>query len=247
MRLSIDNIIDKHKDCSAIVLCHGPSLNSITNNLEYFKNSGSILIGCNEWFCFYKTVPNYWVVASSEFTIERHFRTINKYSESTLVYADSVDTINKEKANSLLKNNYISYDQRHFNNKECGWVHEDGSKPKCCDNIEKGRLTIQEILRNYCNGDICYSGGSTVALHCIALSILLGCKNIYLYGIDLDYRLGYANNNAGMINLVQENWFDPHMDINMNDFKSIKNLAKRNDVMFYPFSLNEKINDIFRN
>ena len=58
----------------------------------------------------------------------------------------------------------------------------------CCKNIINNRLTIQEELMKYTKSEIHYSSANTVAMHMLAFSILLGCKTIYLFGLDLNYK-----------------------------------------------------------
>jgi len=68
-------------------------------------------------------------------------------------------------------------------------------KGKCCHRIVKGRKTIQEMLQEYSGHEDHYSTASSVTFHMIALAIIMGCEKIYIAGMDLDYNLGYANDN----------------------------------------------------
>lgn len=67
---------------------------------------------------------------------------------------------------------------------------------KCCDRIDNSRLTIQEHLQKVSGLDQHYSTADTVAFHAIAFAIIMGCNPIYISGMDLNYRKGYATTQA---------------------------------------------------
>jgi len=73
-----------------------------------------------------------------------------------------------------------------------GWAGFD-LYGRCCEQIDKEDVTLQEHLQQETRYDKHYSTGDTVALHAIAFAILMGCNPIYLSGVDLSYKLGYAN------------------------------------------------------
>ena len=78
-----------------------------------------------------------------------------------------------------------------------GWAGFD-LYGRCCKDIDKSQLTIQEYLQTLTKNEKHYSTGDTVALHAIAFAIIMGCNPIYVSGVDLDYSQGYANEIKGI-------------------------------------------------
>ena len=75
----------------------------------------------------------------------------------------------------------------------------------------------------------------------LALSILLGCKKIYITGIDLDYNKGYYNTNV-----TNHDSFDPYLNNILNDFRIIRDSAKNLGVEIYNTSDTSPLNIIFK-
>ncbi|MDD5650739.1 MAG: DUF115 domain-containing protein [Candidatus Nanoarchaeia archaeon] len=201
MRLNLNNIINRHKNIPALVIAHGPSLNEYLPILDQLKQKGIILIDCNEFYDFHKVNPTYWCFASSVLRIDNQINYINK-TDSVIVYANSVDFTNKNWIEQNIKTDIIAYDQRHFQYKTCNELMQSSLKNYggyswnglCCNNIDRTRLTIQEELQKMTMYSKHYKTGDSIAVHELALAVLLGCNPVYFIGIDLDYRLGYANN-----------------------------------------------------
>jgi len=174
MRLEFRNIINKHKNKPCVFLAHGGSLDKYDIG-EITKDK--VIVACNMWFRHFTFVPDYWVLCNMVTTVpvvSEKLKSIydKKKKKPILCYADSVDETNKKSADKILNGmDYLSYDQRNFDN--------------------KNRKTIQEELQNYCKQQQHFSTGHTVAVYAIALCILLGCNPIEIYGLDLDYRTGY--------------------------------------------------------
>ena len=192
MKLKIADIIDKHKGKKCIVIGHGASLNPYIKELKKYKDAGYIIIGCNNWSEFYPDcTPHYWLNANTVDNVTNQMSLINQY-KPVWVYADSVDLKSKEWIDKNIEVDYLPYDQRHFGSQKCDVCDTFGCVSSLTD-----RLTIQEELQMYTGHNVHYSTGDTVALHSIAFGIIMGCSEIYLMGIDLDYRAGYAKNNSG--------------------------------------------------
>lgn len=222
MEIDFESFFNKHTNSKALVLGHGPSLNPHISKIEEYRNNGYVIIGCNDWFWFYDNAPDYWINANPQDTPKTYQKYINS-NDTIFVYADSVDSTDPEWVRNNI-NKYSTYDQRHFNNQKC-----DRCNDKC---VIKNRKTIQEYLRDYTGYDKLYSTGDSVAVHMLAFSILIGCKEICYTGIDLDYKLGYATN--------KEN----HKPINPVGFDGIRNNIL-NDIDIIISSAN-KINAIVK-
>jgi hypothetical protein len=161
-----------------------------------------------------------------------------KLPNTTIVHSDSVDIKPRWWIEQKLKNlNYIGYDQRHFNNQKCN------NFPNGCDNFIEGRLTIQEELQKFTNNVEKYSAGDTVAVHMLALSILLGCKKIYVSGVDLDYKKGYFGSYMTPISATE---FDSTIPNILNDFRIINDSAKRIGVEIINTSLDSRLSEILK-
>lgn len=223
-KLSFNDIIDKEKGKTAIVIGLGPSLNGDIETIKgLYDNDDYILIGCNDYDLMTDLYIDYWVHANSIDTVGKNHKRYNS-RDSLLVYADSVDSTNKILVDRLLSVDYLAYDQRHFNGMHCTWGKGTGGRHICCGNMEEGRLTIQEELMRYTNHEKHYGGGDTVALHMVSLAILLGCKEIFLTGIDLDYSKGYINGGKSFDS------FNQYLPRILDDFTIIKDSANSVDV-----------------
>ena len=220
IQYNFEQIKNKHLNKTAFICGLGPSL---SDTIEYItKNRNEIvLISCNDIDINTNLKPDYWVFANSLQTFPFMLERFKKYEGTTIVHSDSVDSTPREwieKNSSGL--NYIGYDQRHFNNSKCN------NCPNGCKNFIDGRLTIQEELQKFTNYDLRYSTGDTVAIHMLALSILLGCNKIFISGVDLDYKKGYYNSYMRPHSVIE---FDVCINNILNDFKiindSVKNLG----------------------
>ena len=223
VRLEISNIINKHAYQPAIILGHAPSLDAIKDDLLKYKEAGYILMGVNQWFDLYPTVPNYWTMASTVDTPMNYMKVINTCKLDVL-YADSVDLVDKEWLDTVCENDYLAFDQRHFKGKECSVCNTFG----CSKYLNTRRLTLQEELMKYTKSNFHYGSGSTGCLHACAFAILMGCDPIYITGIKLDYRVGYANRLNPDVSFspdVKETDFDELKDSVLIDFQTIKNSA----------------------
>jgi len=103
MKLEFKNVLNRHKGRPALILAHGPSLDKIRHYIN--RRRDWILIGCNRWHMFYDVPPHYWVTATPGYsTVERQIDKINQYKDkTTLVYADSVDLVDRDWVASAVK------------------------------------------------------------------------------------------------------------------------------------------------
>ena len=211
------DIINKEKNKTAVICGLGPSL---SNNIDYIRNNRKdlVVISCNDVDLNTDLVPDYWVFANSVQTAPSMVNRFKNYPNTTIVHSDSVDTTPREWLKENLSDmDYVGYDQRHFDNSKCRYC------PNGCDNFIENRLTIQEELQKFTNYNFRYGPGDTVAIHMTALAILLGCKKIYITGVDLDYKKGYYNSNRPPMLSTE---FDPFLSNILRDFKIIDDSAK---------------------
>lgn len=243
--LSLADIIDSRKGKTAIVFAHGPSAKEHVVDLvakskdkdKYcFISMGEIDI--METNLKVKFHMDFWVMANTQMTIEKNATRFNSHPESTLVWADTADRTPYSFAMKTLKIPHLPYDQRHFNNQKCEnckvpLIGKDGKGfwvPMSC-RVIPDRNTIQETLQNYTSYNDHYGTGSTVALHATNLGILLGCKEVHIYGVDLSYKNGYvdgATRNAAT--------FDNEIEAIIKDFDIINKSAHNVGVRLVNFS-----------
>lgn len=192
----MSDIIDKHKGSVAVVDLFGPSGKIHRDTIDLLAKEKQIIrLSCNNWWEHLPSSPppDYWVLASNVDTVSRYLSEINKHKETTtLCYASSVDrTTLGGSVLKMLEADYLPYDQKHHDGLP---LPEWCCGPKGCEAvIVSGRLTIQQELEKLSGYSPRYGSGDTVAVHMIAFAILMGCKTIYLNGLDLDYGKGYAN------------------------------------------------------
>lgn len=209
MRLEMPDIINRHTGKIAYVVGNGPSAKStiehlITSKRNYDENR-EVVLCCNDIDILLENIgftlddlrPNYWVLANPGMTVENYYNRFNAMKTyggcllngDSVVYSTSTNLI--DVSDEILEVNFLGYDQRHFEGKTCPDV------APCCiknmNNIIKGRKTIQETLQEYTGHSMRYGSGSTVAVHMLAFAVIMGCKTIYISGVDLDYNLGYLD------------------------------------------------------
>ena len=132
MKLSIEDIIDKHKNQPCVVTCHGPSLTPYIQKITDLQKQGKILrIDVNEWYDFFNVKPDYWVVSNGEFTIENSIKVNDLWKERNyppdlfneygipLFYNMTADLTSPEFVDQNLKCDYLSYDTKHFKGHDC--------------------------------------------------------------------------------------------------------------------------------
>jgi len=216
-KLDFDDIVNSQTGKIGFVLGTGPSLKKYLKQFEELSNNKEkyCFVSCNDWDIMTKIKVDYWVVANSVFTVKSRHQRFNAKPNTILVYADSVDLTPRNQVQNLLKNKYLPYDQRHFNNKVCP------KRGKCCLNQISGRLTIQEYLKKISKALTIYGCGDTVAVHMLSTAVILGCNPIYMVGVDLDYTKGYVDG----ISKNTHN-FEQYMDRTRESFKIITESAE---------------------
>jgi hypothetical protein len=74
----------------------------------------------------------------------------------------------------------------------------------------------------------------------LALAILLGCKKIYICGVELNYSLGYVSPD-----FTNYSSFNPHLDEILTDFEIIKQSAEKINVEIQNLSDMSHLKKIF--
>jgi len=132
MQLTYEDIIDRHKGQPCVVTGHGPSLDGVKEELSKSHASGNLLRLClNNWFDYYDTPPDYWVLSSTEFTLQNGLENTawwqsrrypkNAYNTYNIpiFFNDSADLTDLGLIDRLLKPDYLPYDSKHFKGHKC--------------------------------------------------------------------------------------------------------------------------------
>lgn len=223
MKLELTSLLNKEVNKSAMVIGLGPSLRNHIDKIKSLPRDKFVIIGCNDIDTATTISFDYWVWANSESTIEKTYPRLNS-KKAIVVYSDSVDLTPRDKVNKVLTADYWPYDQRHHNAAKCGGG-------RCCNHIIPGRLTIQEEFRNYTKSTDLNTNCDTVAIPMMYLAVLLGCKKVYVTGVDLDYAGGYVD---GKKNVHAGNkWRDQFQPRILDSIKTINKCSKNIGVNVY--------------
>ena len=173
MKLARHDIIGAHKNKPGLVVGHGPSFNKVIDQYDKYKEK-FIIIETNDWYSFHETAPQYWLMANNVMTIKTEVDKINSNLSTKLLYANSVDLTSEKWRDSHIKANYFPYFERGMH----------------------GPNDIRKILSEYSGLKSRYKGVGTSVVHSLAFSVVMGCNPIYICGVDLDYKKGFAKHNS---------------------------------------------------
>jgi hypothetical protein len=133
MKLKIENVINKHRGEPCVLALHGPSLNPYLKKIQELQKIGYKRISVNQWYDYFESKPDYWVVSNTEFTIYNSVapnwfwdtynkgwpkNIFNKYN-IPLLYSDVADLTSTEFIEQNLHCDYLPYDTKHFKNRNC--------------------------------------------------------------------------------------------------------------------------------
>tara|TARA_R110000824_G_scaffold3253_2_gene15453 strand:- start:8886 stop:9827 length:942 start_codon:yes stop_codon:yes gene_type:complete len=119
MKLDYKDVLNKHTNIPAVVAAHGPSLNKDKNKIEQLQEEGKIIrLSLNNWFYFFDSKPDYWILASSVDTVKSLMKEINEYNVP-IFFADTVDNIKYSFIEENINADYFGYDQKHFKGHTC--------------------------------------------------------------------------------------------------------------------------------
>ena len=251
MKLEMKDIINLHKDKTAIVVANGPSTKPYLPYLKKISKQKDkyVVLVCDEIYEMMENVslnllddinPDIWVISSTVLTVAARHKSFNllKKNNGKLFYANSADlTAN---VSNLLEIDFLPYDQRHFDNKPCPIPPELGCC-KFCEDLIPSRITVQEELQKYTGFNKHYSTASTVALHMVSFAILMGCKKVFISGVDLNYSLGYFDRKT-----ENPDTFKLWLGEILIDFKIINDSAKLIGVEIINLSQISPLKNIFK-
>jgi len=269
---NFDYFYNKDKGKKCLIIGGAPSI----QNIDY-KNFDGIIISMGD-------IPirlhdecniNYWVIANSEFPRpDVDYEAINKAKDTTLLFAHSaIRKLDYSVIKDKLKVTWFEYDQRHFGGRSCNdqidYRFDWKKKQECCGHI--GESTIQEFLQEKYNTICHYSTASTVAIHALSLAIILGCKTIYIGGVEIpinqkDYNY-YGENSiidifrdtggkgrittytikkffAVAFNFKTKSVFYPDIPEILKDFEYLNNLCRCNDISLFNLSKTSSLKKI---
>jgi hypothetical protein len=175
MQLFLNNLVNAEKNRPCLVMAHGPSLVSSLYFQEELFKLNPVLISCNYWYKFLPFDINYWIVANNELSVYEDHEIYSQFKNTKLLYAESVYSEDLRHKTPPLYIDYFRYDERNYN-------------------FETQTPNINRLLSWYTNYSEFYRSSATVALHMLAFAIILGCNPIYISGMDLDHKKGYAFN-----------------------------------------------------
>ena len=178
-------LVNRHRGDSAIILGSAPTLKLATSH----SASLGIFVGDSMLRTKLRPPVRYFVRANSEYpnlTRATHISDLMNL-DATWIIAETVME-SRVPVRDLIqqvipegKEGFV-FDQRHFGGSACS-VPGD-----CCRILEssgKKELTLQELLASYSESENCYSSGSTVSLHALALAVIMGCAEIHVAGVEI--------------------------------------------------------------
>lgn len=254
MSINIEELLNSQSDKTCHVVGHGPSLSDHLEYLENLDKEKNIIFSVNDIDIFTKLVPDFWLTTNPDYTVEKIYNRINKFENTTYIFSDCYDHTSPEFIKNNLKVKNYSFDSVHFNSKpnifhvkgwrlgcQRGWIN-------CCKNIINERLTIQEYLQKVSGFKLHYTTGDTCILHALAFAVILGSKNIKIYGVDLNYSIGYVGGHlTGNNGATHGDSFDYWMDRIMSDFYIINESSKLLNINIEYKGLSQSISEIINN
>ena len=121
MQIGIKDIVDKHIKKPAVITLHGPTLNLHKQQIiDYQKQKKILRFSVNNWYEYFETSPDYWILSSSEdaFSI-RGLLPILIEKNIPIFFSDEGDFTPKDLISKSLTSEWMAYDQRHWQGKTC--------------------------------------------------------------------------------------------------------------------------------
>ncbi|HSH51180.1 MAG TPA: hypothetical protein VK982_05610, partial [Bacteroidales bacterium] len=144
------------------------------------------------------------LMANNIMTIKTEVEKINSNPSTTLLYASSVDKTDVKWRDAQIKVNFFPYIERGMGNPN----------------------NIRDILIEYSGIKNRYKGAGTSVVHSLAFSVIMGCNPIYICGVELDYKKGFAKNKSRTkLANYRPNDLTDFYDVTLAAFKVIKEHA----------------------
>jgi len=141
MKLTYDNIVDKHKNAPCVVALHGPSLNPYRQEIQRLQKDKNLLrFSVNEWYDYFDLKPDYWIVGNQEFTIKSSIIRDQLWSERKyihdafnkfnvpLLYCATADLTDLDFVDKNLHCDYLPFDAKHFKGHKCADILKNVKK-----------------------------------------------------------------------------------------------------------------------
>jgi|TARA_R110000824_G_scaffold20875_1_gene78251 hypothetical protein len=136
VEIKFSDLIDRHKGKPAVITLYGPSLNTHKDRIIELHNRQDILrFSVNNWYDYFDTQPDYWILSNSEprFLMKNLIPFIRN-RQLPVFYSDDGDFTPKELIRNSLQSEWMAYDQRHWEGKDCKQIlkefkqHHDSNK-----------------------------------------------------------------------------------------------------------------------
>jgi len=177
MKLDLENIKDKESGKIGIALGLGPSLRSVLPVIEKMNidnRDKASFYSCNMFNSMMAVQTDYWVVCNPQKCMHLAVA-YNRYNsqDATFVFTPRINGFTIKEAEDLLTVDYIPISDQPV-----------------------GDMSLSQYLKDYTNSEAPYPPVESVIIHMIALAIISGCKEVYISGVDLDYKNGYVKEGA---------------------------------------------------
>ena len=177
MKLNLDNIKDKESGKVGLVIALGPSLREVLHVVEDMSKNNRDKVAfysCNLFSSMMNVTTDYWLVTNQQETM-RIANAHSRYNgqESVFIFTPRLDGFSMEDAEKHLSVDYLPI-----------W-DQPGNE-----------LSLADYLQKYTEAEAPYPPVESVVIHQIATAIITGCKEVYISGVDLDYKGGYVKKGA---------------------------------------------------
>lgn len=177
---TFEHVQNVHQGDRIAIVAPGPELNQL-HSLDDF--GAAVFVGDAHRRTGLRADKNYYVRANTEFPrmdrasdyedlLLEDFQLLvaSSIMESEVPVHELIERLPSEST-------ALVFDQRHFAGISCSPL------AKCCES--KVSPTIQEKLRDHVGWTHHYSGGASVFVHALAITLLFGPKEIVIYGVGL--------------------------------------------------------------
>lgn len=219
MQIKLEDIIDAHKGKRAFISALGPSLNEVLPQFEEMskdENNDDVFISCNLYKGMCDIQTDYFIVANNQpvMSIVNAHSTYNK-TKSTMLFSSRINGFSPELAKKHLT---------------CDWIS--------MIDVPSEKNSLQNFFKDYVEGDV-YGAVYTVLCHMVAIAVIVGCKDIYIAGADLNYARGYVKPDFHKSGVVLGRTFMDNnaKTITLKQIKKMRENAEKKGVKIY--SLNK--------